>query len=80
MWDMYNEDEIRVTGLQPDKGAFKSRRAALASFVRGEEGWARHEDGFIVFHHEDCPWGEAEGAECDCSPHLIAQQQGGRNH
>jgi hypothetical protein len=78
MWDMYNEgdEEIRVTGLQPDKGAFPSRRAALASFIKADEGWRRHEDGFIVFHTEDCSFGSHVENLCDCMPLLIAPMAG----
>jgi hypothetical protein len=74
MWDMYEEpeDDVRITGLQPDRGAFPSRKHALASFVRHEDGWSRHREGFIIFHTEDCVFGDSGGDECSCKPYIVA--------
>lgn len=77
---MVDMERFRITGLQPEPGAYPNRRAALASFVRDDEGWLRHAQGFIVFHHADCTFATSPEDECSCEPLIIPQRQGRNNH
>lgn len=73
-------EEIRITGLQPDKGVFKSLRHALSAFLSHPEGWVRHEEGYIVFHQEDCTFAASEADDCICQPMMVMMMQGEKKH